>query len=197
MEMEHQIKIMVASTVHGFEDQLTAICAELSTMGYQVLNSHIGSMRVNPLQSNLENCLEAVRMCDVFLGIIRPYYGSGNIEEINITFEEMKLAVQLPKPYWFLVHHDVVFARQLMKYLYYTDPQGNKVKEVKIEKSQIFDARTLDIYDFVIKHGKPIATRTGNWAQEFFRLDEALTYIRTQYGDLDFIRNILIQNKHD
>jgi hypothetical protein len=193
--MENKIKIMVASTVYNFEDNISTICAELSTMGYYVLNSHIGSLKVSPFNSNLENCLNAVRECDVFLGIIRPFYGSGNIDELNITFEEIKLAMELNKPYWFLVHRDVVFARQLKKHLYFFDELGNERKDVKIKKSSVFDERTLDIYDHVIKEGSPIATRTGNWAQEFYRLDEALVYIKAQYEDKDFIYGVLNSNK--
>ena len=58
--MDKQIKIMVASTVYDFQDQLTTICSELTTLGYKVLNSHIGSIKVNPKKSNLQNCLAAV-----------------------------------------------------------------------------------------------------------------------------------------
>jgi hypothetical protein len=106
---------MVGSTVYGFQDQLMAICAQLNTMGYEVLNSYIGTIKVNPELSNLKNCLNAVDECDLFLGIIRPYFGSGNIGEKNIAFEEIKQAIKKKKPYWFLVHRDVVFARQLFK----------------------------------------------------------------------------------
>ncbi|MBE9468500.1 MAG: hypothetical protein IMY72_09325 [Bacteroidetes bacterium] len=53
----------------------------------------------------------------MFLGIIRPFYGTGNIGEKNITFEEIKKAIELKKPYWFLVHRDVVFARLLFEKL--------------------------------------------------------------------------------
>jgi hypothetical protein len=192
--MENKIKIMVASTVYNFEDNISTICAELSTMDYYVLNSHIGSVKVNPHHSNLENCLNAVRECDVFLGIIRPFYGTGNIDELNITFEEIKLAMKLKKPYWFLVHRDVVFTRQLIKYLYFKDDFGNEHKNVSIKKSNVFDERTLKIYDYVIKEGTPIATRTGNWAQEFYRLDEALVYVKAQYEDKDFILRVLNSN---
>ncbi|MBI9068688.1 MAG: DUF4062 domain-containing protein [Salinivirgaceae bacterium] len=185
------IEIMVASTVYGFEDQLSAICATVSTLDYAVINSHIGTMRVNPDKSNLDNCLDAVRQCDAFVGIIRPYYGTGNIEERNITFEEMKLAMKLNKPYWFLVHRDVVFTRQLKKNLYYLDKEGQQVFDVKIKKSVVFDERTLDIYSYVINEGKPIASRTGNWAQEFTRLDEALDYITAQFEDKDFLEGII------
>lgn len=195
--MQQPIKIMVASTIYNFEDNISTICAELSTMGYHVINSHIGSVKVNPHVSNLENCLNAVRECDVFLGIIRPYYGSGNIEELNITFEEIKLAMSLNKPYWFLVHRDVVFTRQLKKYLYFIDETGNENSNVQIKKSNVFDERTLKIYDYVIKEGTPIATRTGNWAQEFYRLDEALIYIKSQYEDKDFILEVLNSNNRN
>lgn len=191
MTIDENIEIMVASTVYGFEDQLTTICATLSTLNYAVINSHIGTVRVNPDKSNLVNCLDAVRQCDAFVGIIRPYYGTGNIEEQNITFEEMKMAIELDKPYWFLVHRDVVFTRQLKKYLYFLDADGKQQFDVKIKKSVIFDERTLDIYNHVLDEGKPITTRTGNWAQEFFRLDEALTYVTAQFEDKGFIENII------
>jgi hypothetical protein len=195
--MENKIKIMVASTIYNFEDNISTICSELSTMGYHVLNSHIGSIKVNPYESNLENCLNAVRECDVFLGIIRPYYGTGNIDELNITFEEIKLAMKLNKPYWFLVHRDVVFARQLMKHLCFVDTLGNEYKNISVKPNKNFDVRTLDIYNHVIKEGTPIATRTGNWAQEFYRLDEALVYIKAQYEDKDFILGVLNSNNRN
>lgn len=191
MTTEGNIEVMVASTVYGFEDQLTTICATLSTLDYAVINSHIGTVRVNPSRSNLDNCLDAVRQCDAFIGIIRPYYGTGNIDERNITFEEMKLAIQLGKPYWFLVHRDVVFTRQLKKHLYYKDSAGNDQSDVRIRKSPVFDERTLDIYNHVLKEGKPIATRTGNWAQEFYRLDEALTYVTAQFEDQSFVESVI------
>ena len=81
-----KIKIMVGSTVYGFEDQLSQIVAQLQLLDYDVLNSYNGSIKVNPNLSNLDNCLNAVKECDLFLGIIRPYYGTGNIGEKNITF---------------------------------------------------------------------------------------------------------------
>lgn len=195
MNSNENIEIMVASTVYGFEDQLSAICATISTLDYAVINSHIGTVRVNPDKSNLDNCLEAVRQCDAFVGIIRPYYGTGNIEERNIAFEEMKLAIELNKPYWFLVHRDVVFTRQLKKHLYYLNEERKQQFDVKIRKSVIFDERTLDIYGYVLHKGKPLATRTGNWAQEFYRLDEALDYVTAQFEDKTFIKDIIKNRK--
>ena len=102
--------IMVSSSVYGFQNELTQICALLKKMGYEVWNSHIGTIRVVPTLTNMENCIRAAEECDLFLGIIRTNCGTGNIDGNNITFEEMKAAVAMKKPYWFLAHHDVVFA---------------------------------------------------------------------------------------
>ena len=184
--MDRKIKIMVGSTVYGFENELYQIVALLQTLGYEVLNSHVGTIKVNPKLSNLENCLNAVDECDLFLGIIRPYYGTGIIGDKNITFEEIKRAIELKKPYWFLVHRDVVFARKLF----------TKIKDadkIEVRKNNFFDPRSIDVYNYVIKNHIPITLRNGNWAQEFYRLDEMSIYIKTQFEDKTFIENILAQ----
>lgn len=177
---------MVGSTVYGFEDQLSQIVAQLQLLEYDVLNSHNGSIKVNPKLSNLENCIKAVEECDLFLGIIRPFYGTGNIGDKNITFEEIKKAIELKKPYWFLVHRDVVFARELFKYL--TLKSGD---EIVVSKNKLFDPRTIEVYEYVIENHIPVTLRNGNWAQQFYRLDEMMTYINTQFTDRDFVENIL------
>jgi len=183
---KEKIKIMVGSTVYGFEDQLSQIVAQLHLLGYEVLNSHNGSIKVNPHLSNLENCLNAVDECDLFLGIIRPFYGTGTIGDKNITFEEIKRAIELNKPYWFLVHRDVVFARLLFDKIKLKS--GDKIV---VEKNRFFDERTIEIYEHVIRHHEPVTLRNGNWAQEFYRLDEMMTYINTQFSDTDFINKII------
>lgn len=183
---KRKLKIMLGSTVYGFEDQLSQIVAQLQLLGYEVLNSHNGSIKVNPKLSNLENCIKAVEECDLFLGIIRPFYGTGNIGDKNITFEEIKKAIELKKPYWFLVHRDVVFARELFKYL--TLKSGD---EIVVSKNKLFDPRTIKIYEYVIENHIPVTLRNGNWAQQFYRLDEMMTYINTQFTDRDFVENIL------
>jgi hypothetical protein len=187
-----EVKIMVGSTVYGFEDQISQIVAQLNTLGYKVLNSHYGSIKVNPNLSNMDNCLNAVAECDLFLGIIRPYYGTGNIGDKNITFEEIKKAIELKKPYWFLVHRDVVFARNLFKKM--------KLKsgdEIVIEDNKLFDKRCIDVYEYVIKnHVEDLALRNGNWAQEFYRLDEMMVYINSQFTDKDFINEVMNQTSN-
>lgn len=190
-----KIKIMVASSVYGFEDQLSAIVAQLVTMDYDVINSHTGRIKVDPNLSNLENCLNAVEECDLFLGIIRPYYGTGNIGELNITFEEIKRAIQLQKPYWFLVHRDVVFARQLFNKMKAKE-EGKKLFDVvEVVKNSQFDPRCIEVYEYVIKNHISVELRNGNWAQEFYRLDEMMTYIDTQFSDKDIVKNILKQKE--
>ena len=185
-QKKRKLKIMVGSTVYGFEDQLSQIVAQLQLLNYEVMNSHNGSIKVNPHLSNLDNCLAAVEECDLFLGIIRPYYGTGNIDGTNITFAEIKKAIELKKPYWFLVHRDVVFARLLFDKMKRSD--GAKIE---IEPNKFFDQRTIAIYDYVIQNHVEVKLRNGNWAQEFYRLDEMMTYIITQFSDLDFVEKIL------
>ena len=186
-----EVKIMVGSTVYGFEDQISQIVAQLNTLGYKVLNSHYGSIKVNPNLSNMDNCLNAVAECDLFLGIIRPYYGTGNIGDKNITFEEIKKAIELKKPYWFLVHRDVVFARNLFKKM--------KLKsgdEIVIADNKLFDKRCIDVYEYVIQNHVPVTLRNGNWAQEFYRLDEMMVYINAQFTDKDFINEVMNQTSN-
>ena len=183
-----KVKIMVGSTVYGFEDQLSQIVAYLTTLGYDIICSHHGTVKVNPNLSNLDNCLKAVEECDLFLGIIRPFYGTGNIGEKNITFEEIKKAIELKKPYWFLVHRDVIFARQLFKKM--------KLKsgdEIIIRDNKFFDKRCIEVYEYVIQNHVPITLRNGNWAQEFYRLDEMMIYVKAQFEDKAFIAEILNQ----
>lgn len=183
---ERKVKVMVGSTVYGFEDQLSQIVAQLNTLGYDVLNSHHGSIKVNPNLSNLDNCLNAVAECDLFLGIIRPYCGTGNIGEKNITFEEIKEAIRLKRPYWFLVHRDVVYTRLLLKKM--------KLKsgdEVIFTDNRLFDKLSIEMYEYVIKNHIPVTLRNGNWAQEFYRLDEMMVYINAQFTDKDFINEVM------
>jgi hypothetical protein len=90
-----KIKAMVGSIVYGFEDQLSQIVAQLQLLDCDVLNSYNSSIKVNPTPFNIDNCLNAVKEYDLFLGLIRPYYSTGNIGEKNITFEEMKVTLIL------------------------------------------------------------------------------------------------------
>ncbi len=198
-------KMMLASTVYGFEDQLSKIISDLELQDFWVLNSFYGSIKVNPNLSNLDNCVQSVVDSDWFVGIVRPYYGTGNIkdkdavnvEDKNITFEEIRKAIELDKPRWFYVHRDVDFCSKIFKKIEvnvtFDEKKAGKVKNKNKLKSNVYiDARTIDLYNFVIKdHETNVALRNGNWAQEFFIMSEAQRYFQTQLSDQDFIKSIL------
>lgn len=200
------LQLMVASSVYGFETDLDQICGVLDTYGYVIRNSHLGTIRNHPGKSNRENCLEAVRECDVFLGIIRPFYGTGVIGERSITHDEIRLAIELNKPRWFLVHGHVTFARQVLKQ-YREFNQGKSWVPDRLlrflgctrfsftKTSVMDDFRVIDIYDDAIRSRQPLLERTGNWAHEFYTLAQALPYLQTVFADQDWIRKIVQEMK--
>lgn len=186
--MNNKLNIMVSSSVYGFERDINQVCVLLKELGYNVWNSYMGTIKVNPKLSNLENCLKAVENCDLFLGIIRTQCGTGYIGYKNITFEEMKKAIELKKPYWFLVHRDVVFARELFKKMEYPE-------KVSFKDKKFFDPLCLEMYDYVIQSGQPVEARTGNWVQPFFDFDGMAPYLETQFSDKDFINHLMGKDK--
>ena len=196
-----KIKIMLSSTVYGFESDLTTIVALLKRLGYDVLNSHMGTIKVYPSLSNLGNCLKAVEECDLFLGIIRPFYGSGNIGEQNIIVEEIKLAVENEKPCWFLVHRDVIVMRRFLKQFKLKDKATtlsgivDKFKSLDcVEKficDKNLDYRCVDVYNIVSRDSVDVKERKGNWVQPYYAPEEYMTFINTQFSDKNFIEEIL------
>ena len=183
------LRLMVASTVYQFEDQLRQVCATLKGFGYEVWNSYIGTIRVEPGRSNRANCLAAVEECDLFLGIIRPFYGSGVIGERSITHDEIRRAIALDKPRWFLVHENVRFARLLLRPLMF-DERGSRTAFVLPRTPVMDDLRVIEMYDDAIRSDLPPADRVTHWAQGFYRLDEALDYIENQFRDVDRARQV-------
>ncbi|MBS1912934.1 MAG: DUF4062 domain-containing protein [Bacteroidetes bacterium] len=190
MRQKKRLTLMVASSVYHFEDQLAQICSILEGFGYEVWNSHLGRMPpVNPMHSNLEKCVAAVHACDIFFGIIRPFYGSGKIGDRSITHEEFRAALQRPKPRWCMVHRDVTFARQLLKpYMFKRD--GNRTT-FKLRRNPVLDdLRVIDLYHEAIQNDIKPAERRGHWVQEFFRIADVFTYLDSQFRDPERIRTI-------
>ena len=185
---------MVSSSIYGLEDELRQVSATLRSYGYYVINSLIGTVRVHPNLSNLDNCLRAVEECDLFVGIIRPFMGTGNSGEINITSEEMKRAIELKKPYWFLVHRDVVFAYKLFKKISRSE-RDNIFERYRVQwmRDRFFDPICIKVYEHVINRDGSPNIRTRNWTQEFYRLTDMMEYIKTQFKDKTFIETILKQ----
>src|SRR5579885_2983214 len=116
------LKLMVSSTVYGLQGLLDQVFAILEGYGYEVWMSHKGTVPTDPRRTAFSNCLEAVNQCDAFLGIITGSYGSGvGPNQRSITHREIVRAVTQRKLRWFLVHHDVVVARQLLRQFRFDD----------------------------------------------------------------------------
>jgi hypothetical protein len=90
------------------------------------------------------------------------------------------------------VHRDVTFARKFLKKV---KCKENNNHPLQINKNDFFDLRCIEIYEYVIKNHVTVEDRSGNWAQEFNRLDEMLTYINAQFSDKDFIDQILSKKR--
>lgn len=182
------IKIMVSSTVYGFEKDLRQLCAAIESyksreFEYQVLNSCIGSIYVAPGISNIEACLRAVEECDFFFGIILPRYGSG------ITHEEFTRAIELDKPRGFLSHFSVRFARELLAQYMYTNIKTRvRNPDFQFSKTPVFeDARIIDMYNEAIQDGLPLDKR--RWAHEFGYFDgDEMKFIETEFKNINRLK---------
>jgi hypothetical protein len=184
--------IMVSSAVYGLEELLEAVFGILNTAGFTVWMSFKGTVPVNPEKSNFENCLAAVNACDLFLGILTTSYGSGKDGDgLSITHQEILEALKLNKPRWFLAHHNLIFARGLLRDLgYKTAKDRSKLK--LLGRKLIEDLRVIDMYEAVIQAEKKLSDRKGNWAQEFATKDDSMVFVVGQflrYGDAtEFVR---------
>lgn len=179
-----KIKIFVASTVYGYENELAAIYSQLDTYNYEILNSHMGTVYAGAEKSNLDNCLAAVDECDAFLGIIWPQYGSGVIGESSITHEEVLKAIVAKKARWFLAHTYVPFTRQLLNHAEIVSKHTLKKipsKDIIIRPNNLIDVRCIDIYNEVILDKVPVKERKGHWVHTFYDLPEMQKYIEGQF----------------
>jgi len=184
--------IMVSSAVYGIEELLEIIFGILNTAGFTVWMSHKGTVPVDPNKSNFDNCLEAVRGCDLFLGILTTSYGSGKDGDgLSITHQEVLEALKLDKPRWFLAHHDLIFARGLLRDLGYKTSKARADLTLQ-GKKLVEDLRVIDMYESVIQAEKKLADRKGNWAQPFANDDDAKIFVVSQFlrhGDAEeFVR---------
>lgn len=173
-----KIKIMVSSTVYGFEHELTQLCATLNGYGYHVLSNHYGTVYVPPGVSPTDACLNAVEECDFFFGIVRPRYGSG------ITHQEFTRAIDLNKPRAFLAHYSVPFARQLLSQFMYSDEKTRiKNPAFAFKKTSILESiGVIDMYNEAIQDGQPISKRM--WAQEFIHFQtDGMRFVETMFAD--------------
>ncbi|PQJ17029.1 DUF4062 domain-containing protein [Nonlabens tegetincola] len=191
MTADGKIEIMIASSVYGYEDQLNQICGLFEQMGYHPVNSHYKTMPTDPTKSNLDNCIEAVNNCDVLFGVLRPFYGSGVIGDTSITHEEMKRAIELKKPRWFVAHRDIRVARVLLKQYRFL-PNGDPNPDFAYARTKLMDdIRVINMYDDTIQNDIPPEERIGHWTDEFFDLNDIKKVIQTQFTDIDRIQGII------
>jgi Domain of unknown function (DUF4062) len=192
MPGERKPTILISSAVYGIEELLEQVFAILNTAGFTVWMSHKGTVPVDPQRSNFENCLAAVDACDMFLGILTTQYGSGrDADGPSITHQEVSRALKLDKPRWFLAHHDLIFARGLLRDLgYKTSAERATLKLAG--KRVIDDLRVIDMYEEVIQAEKKLADRRGNWAQPFVESQDATVFVVAQFlryaEAIDFVR---------
>lgn len=181
-----RLSILVSSVVYGYEDLLESIYALLDGFGYDVVMSHKGTVPVDPDQSAMTNCLEAVQRCELFLGLILPRYGSGKEapDALSITHREALRAIEVSKPRWFLVHEHVAIARQLLAPYRDDMMPGFRLKPgIEFEPTSILsDLRVLELYEAAMRHDvADVAGRRGNWVQPYGSDDDARLFATAQF----------------
>lgn len=153
-----------------------------SAFGYEVWMSHKGTMPVYSNKSALENCLKAVEDCDLFLGVIAPYYGSSGKNVLSFTHQEMKKAIELKKPRWLLAHDHVVFARQFLRDLGYANRKERSALNLKEKAASISDIRVIDMYEDAILNHIDLIERQGNWVQKYQSDEDAQLFAVAQFS---------------
>ena len=181
--MSKKLTVMVSSTVYGVEELLDRVYTLLTTFGYEVWMSHKGTVPVSSNETAFESCLKAVEKCDLFLGIITPQYGSGvDATGLSITHKEMKKAIELNKPRWFLAHDQVVFARRLLMDLGYKTQEQRSELILRKGAASISNIKVIDLYKDATMEQLPLDDRQGNWVQKFDRDDDANLFVVAQFS---------------
>jgi hypothetical protein len=192
---EEKLTIFVSSSVHGNMYLLDQIFSTLKGYGYTVWMSHKGTLPHDSRLSPLDNCLVGVQNCDLFLGIITPFYGSGKEgTSPSVTHLELRKAIEIDKLRWILAHEQVKFARSFLKNLDYDTP--DKRRTLSLKKTPIFeDLQIIDMYEEAVSNQQPFSKR--RWVQTFRTTDDVLLYIDAQLSDYYKIKKILQENSLD
>ena len=202
---EHRPKVMVSSTVYGWEPLLDKIKVALTTFGYDVVMSRAGSVRVPPGMKQFDACLQAVDDCYFFLSIIFPRYGSGRVPgEDAITHQELARAVTLGKPRFTAAHESVVTARRFLGDLGYKTKEEREATGMKITRKRdplIDDLRLCDMYELATGERLPtgetiaLADRVNGWVQAFTSEDQVMSWLNIQFGEVDEMRAFLVETE--
>ena len=190
--------ILISSTVYGIEELLDRAYTLLTSFGYEVWVSHMGTVQVRSHRSAFGDCLAAVEKCDLFLGIITPSYGSGQDKKndpngLSIFHQEVRLAMKLNKPRWMLAHDHVVFSRLLLTKLGFVGKEGRK-KLPAIDRP--IDLRVIDIYEEAVLDSSavPVAERTGNWVQKFRSTEDGALFVSSQFFRYQEVEEFIREN---
>jgi hypothetical protein len=190
------LRLMVSSTVYGQESFLDQVYGILKGYGYDVLMSHKGTIPVKPHQKPLDACLEAVDNCDLFLGIITGRYGSATItgEDVSITHSEVRRALSLNRPAWFLVRDEVVIASQLFRKIHKHPEIGPLLPELIRKNPIIDDIRLLDLYD---EARQVEGNQSLGWVQQYHQPENAFDFLRTQFEGIARMQEDLAKDLTD
>jgi hypothetical protein len=179
-------KLFVSSTVYRNEEMLDQIYATLTGIGYEVWMSRAGTVPVDSDLTAFQSCLVAVERCDLFLGIISGYYGSGvDGADDSITHQELSKAITLQKRRWFLVHQDVITIRNFVKAILRFEQREKTEICSKLELRQhdpISDMRVLKMYEEATRSNVVLNQRFGNWVQPYINSHDVLKFVGSQLG---------------
>ncbi len=193
------LTVMVSSSVYLNTSLLDQLYGVLTGHKYEVWMSHKGTVPVFSGQSNFKNCLEAVERCDIFLGIITPFYGTGTMEDgKSITHHELLKAIELEKMRWVLSDYRVTFARQLLKQFRF-DEAGNSNPMFRFSKTAVLDSiGVIEMYEDAIRDEISLSDRVGNWVHEYRTDADAVSYVNSQLGAVDRVREYIKRaEEHD
>jgi len=193
----NHIKIFIASTVYNFESDLNTIYELLDNLGYDVYMSHKGSLPLNSKLSNLINCTDGVDDCDVFVGFIRPSYGSGVLEKgaKSITHYEFDAAYKNNIPRFVLADYRVTFTRELFKdnlVIKNMTKENIKFEDISFENNKVMDTRCIVMYNEAIKDKeRPASKRTGNWVQSYIDIKDIILHLDSQFNNSERIKKLI------
>lgn len=195
----NHIKVFVASTVYNFEYQLKQIYDLLDGFGYDVLMSHKGTILLDSYQSNLDNCIAGVNECNVFLGFIRPDYGSGVLDGKSITHSEFETARVRNVPRFVLADYRVTFTRSLFRdSSIIEDSTSKKINFdlISFDNCKVMDTRCIRMYNEAIKDKeRPASKRTGNWVQEYLNFEDIKMHLESQFKYPERIEKLIVKSK--
>lgn len=172
-----RITIMVGSTVYNNRDLLLQVCGILNNYGYDVVNSEYGTLHPPLGQNNVAACIQAVNDCDIFFGLINPFYSTG------ITHLEFQEAIRIDKPRRYMAHSFVIFSRKLLEQFMYAGVRRKRTSFVIQSTSVMDNLKVIDMYNDAIQMNLPYADRKYHWVQEFFRYDEVFRHVATLFSD--------------